>query len=57
MFMTYNNSSEHHIVKNLKVILNFDKYLNQKNIKVKRQDILFFIGIINIQKQDLKRDR
>ena len=44
-FMKYNSSSERHIINNLKVILNFDKYFqSEKHLKdIKRQDILSFL--------------
>lgn len=43
--MKSNNSSERHIINNLKVLLNFDKYFkSEKSLKdVKRQDILSFL--------------
>ena len=45
-FMKYNNSSERHIINNLKVIINFDEYFqSQKILKDinNRQDIISFL--------------
>jgi hypothetical protein len=44
-FMKYNNSSERHIINNLKVIINFDRFFkSEKRLKdIKRQDITTFL--------------
>jgi integrase/recombinase XerD len=44
-FMKSNNSSERHIINNLKVIANFDKFFKSEKLlkDIKRQDILSFL--------------
>ncbi len=43
-FMKSNNSSERHIINNLKVIVNFDKFFKSEKLlkDIKRQDIKSF---------------
>jgi site-specific recombinase XerD len=44
-FMKSNNSSERHIINNLKVIVNFDKFFKSEKLlkDIKRQDISNFL--------------